>query len=121
MSDYTKLEVWQKAYKLTIEVYRLTQSLPKDELYGLTSQIRRAAVSIAANLAEGSGRGTTKELLQFTRIATGSAYELQVHLSLAHDLSYVNSDHFQTCNRELNEICRMLNAMINSLNRKLDS
>ena len=81
----------------------------------------RAAVSIPANLAEGSGRGSTKELLQFTRVATGSAYELQVHLSLAHDLKYLSNDLFQPCNRELNEICRMLNAMINSLNRKLDS
>ena len=80
MSDYRKLVVWEKAHKLVLEVYRVTMTFPKEELFGLTSQIRRASASIPANIAEGSGRGSDAEMARFLHIALGSASELEYHL-----------------------------------------
>lgn len=119
MSDFTKLQVFQKAYQFSLDIYQLTASFPKDERYGLVSQMRRAAVSIPANLAEGSGRESTKALLQFTRIAIGSGYELRVYLALARDLQLIALDVYNTRHDELLHICRMLNSMISSLRRKI--
>lgn len=86
MQDFKRLVAWQRAHQLTIEVYRLTAQFPKDEMYGLTSQIRRSANSVAANIAEGSGRSSDAELRRFLFIAVGSVSEREYHTLLAKDL-----------------------------------
>ena len=86
MQDFKKLTVWQKAHLLTVAAYKATEAFPKDELYGLTSQIRRACISIPANIAEGCGREGKVEFNRFLQIALGSATELEYHLLLAYDL-----------------------------------
>src|SRR5689334_22974709 len=91
MSDYTKLEVWQKSGALVRDIYNVSGSFPKDELFGLTQQIRRAAVSIPSNIAEGEGRGSGCDRKQFILVARGSAFEVETQLFLAEDLAYVSS------------------------------
>ena len=86
---YEDLTAWQKAMELAVNVYHATRAFPKDELYGLTSQLRRAAVSIPSNIAEGKGRSSDKELLQFLSTARGSVYEVQTQILLAHRLGYL--------------------------------
>lgn len=110
MRDFRKIQVWEKSHKLTLQLYKITSSFPKDELYGLTSQIRRAAASIPANIAEGGGRNTQTELARFFHIAGGSASELEYHLILAHDLGYIDSEIYPELNTSINEIKRMLNG-----------
>ncbi len=89
MQDFKKLKVWEKGHELAIAVYGATARFPKDELYGLMSQMRRAAASIPANIAEGCGRSGKAELGRFLAVATGSASELEYHLLLAHDLKFL--------------------------------
>lgn len=110
MRDFRKILVWEKSHKLTLQLYKITSSFPKDELYGLTSQIRRAVASIPANIAEGCGRNTQTELARFIHIASGSASELEYHLILAHDLGYIESSIYPELNESINEIKRMLNG-----------
>jgi four helix bundle protein len=110
MRDFKKIQVWEKAHKLTLQLYKITSSFPKEELYGLTSQIRRAASSIPANIAEGSGRNTQVELARFIHIAGGSASELEYHLILAHDLGYIDSKIYPELDVAINEIKRMLHG-----------
>jgi four helix bundle protein len=88
-STYEDLKVWQCAMELVFTVYDVTQTFPRDEIYGLTNQIRRASVSIASNIAEGKGRASDKELLQFLNRARGSLYEVQTQLKIAHHLGYM--------------------------------
>lgn len=83
MRDFRQLNVWEEAHKLTLEIYKLTKNFPKEELFGLTSQMRRATVSISSNIAEGCGRGSNKEYANFIQIALGSAYEIDYQLLLA--------------------------------------
>lgn len=117
LKDYKQLVVWRKAHLLTLSVYKATANFPKDELYGLTSQIRRAASSIPANLAEGCGRDGDAELARFSVIAMGSASELEYHLLLAHDLNYVDEVTYNSLNNDLNEVRRMLNVFIQRLKK----
>lgn len=98
---------------LVKELYRITQSFPKEELYGITSQIRRAAVSIPSNIAEGYGRGHEKELIQFLYIALGSASELETQLIICKDIGYVSETVFNELNDLNVEIIKMLSALIN--------
>ncbi len=112
MKDFRQLKVWQKAHKAALAVYDLTRRLPKDETYGLTSQIRRAASSIPANIAEGCGRGSDAELARFLYIAMGSALELEYHLLLARDLNYFEQSSYDTVNTLVIELKRMLAALI---------
>ncbi len=95
MKNFRDLRVWQEAHRLTLEVYAATKSFPRDELFGLTSQIRRAAVSIEANLAEGCGRGSDGELQRFAHIAMGSASELECHLVIALDLGLLKREAYE--------------------------
>jgi four helix bundle protein len=95
MRNYRDLQVWSKAHHLTLELYRMSRQFPREEIYGITSQLRRAAVSIGANLAEGCGRRTSNELARFVRVAMGSASELDYHLLLCRDLGFMSSDDFQ--------------------------
>ncbi len=107
--------VWQRAMQLCGAVYALTQDFPKHETYGLCGQARRAAVSVASNIAEGHGRGTTLQLIQFLRMARGSNFELITQLLLSRDFGYCSSEHFDTCEGLSDEVGRMLNATITSL------
>ena len=115
MQDFKKLRVWQKAHTLTLDVYRISQSFPKEELYGLVSQMRRCAVSIASNIAEGSRRGTDPELSRFLRIALSSACELDYQVLLSFDLRYLNKEEFKKLSDSLTHIKKMLIAFITSI------
>jgi four helix bundle protein len=92
MQDFRNLKVWQRAHALTLDIYRATEAFPQREIYGLTSQIRRAGASMGANIAEGCGRGGDAELRRFLLIAMGSASELEYHLLLARDLGVLSED-----------------------------
>jgi len=109
------LEVWEKAHKLTLQLYRRSRTFPKEEFYGLTSQLRRSAMSVGANLAEGCGRQTTPELARFVRIAMGSESEMDYHLLLASDFGYLQSDEHQELSQELTRIRKMLASLLSTL------
>ncbi len=108
MRDFKTLQVWHKAHTIVLRVYKVTAFFPKEELYGLTSQIRRAAASVPANLAEGCGRDTQTELARFVHIAAGSAVELEYHILLAHDLGFIDQQTFIELNESINEVKKML-------------
>jgi len=108
MKDFHKLNVWERAHKLTLKIYTITQGFPKAELYGLVSQIRRSSASIPTNLAEGCGRNSKAETIQFFNIAIGSASELEYQLLLAHDLNYLEEKTYLDLSGELIEVRRML-------------
>ncbi|MBI3301818.1 MAG: four helix bundle protein [Deltaproteobacteria bacterium] len=116
MKDFRELKVWEKAHQLTLAVYKVTVTFPRDEMYGLTSQIRRSCASIPANIAEGCGRGGDGELGRFLQIAMGSASELEYHLLLAHDLGLLNQADYKHLAQEATEVKRMLTSFIQKLN-----
>ena len=109
---YRDLEVWQSAMNLTLNIYRATQKFPVHELYGLSSQLRRAAVSVASNIAEGKGRSSDKELVQFLNHARGSSYELQTQLQIAESLGYLTRRDFEQLIGQTDSVGKMLNRMI---------
>jgi four helix bundle protein len=111
MRNYRDLLVWEKAHSLTLCIYRETQTFPKEERFGITSQIRRAASSIAANLAEGCGRRSDGEMARFTQIAMGSAAEVSYHLLLCRDLGLLGAEEFNRLASATDEIMRMLSAL----------
>jgi four helix bundle protein len=115
MRDFRNLKVWQKAHQLTLRVYTATKRFPKDELYGLTSQVRRSAASIPTNVAEGCGRSGEAELARFLNIAMGSASELEYQLLLAHDLKLVDTDEHQSLSGDVIEVKRMLTSLVQKL------
>ncbi|MFO0706761.1 MAG: four helix bundle protein [Nitrospira sp.] len=115
MRDFRKLKVWEKSHELTLAIYKTTAGFPNQELFGLTSQMRRAAASISANIAEGCGRSGEPELARFLRIAFGSASELEYHIILSTDLRYLNSSTSQHLAKQATEIKRMLAALIQKL------
>jgi four helix bundle protein len=117
MEDFKNLKVWSKAHELTIKIYGRTRTFPNDEMYGLTSQIRRAAASIGANIAEGCGRRSDPEMKRFIQIARGSASELEYHLLLARDLHFLNQLEFKELEAKVLEIQRMLAALAQRLHR----
>ena len=104
MKDFHELKVWQKAHQLTLAVYRTTAGFPREERYGLTSQLRRCSASIPANLAEGCGRSGDAEFARFCSIAMGSASELEYHLLLRRDLNYIQTKEFEDLSRRTTEI-----------------
>ncbi len=112
---YSDLHIWQRSYKVVLRMYRLTQAFPDHERFGLVAQIRRAAVSVPSNIAEGYSRGTTRDYLRFLWMANGSIAELETQLNLARDLSYSPRPDTEAVLTELKEIRRMLRAMIRSL------
>jgi four helix bundle protein len=115
MKDYKQLEVWQKALNLATAVYELAGVFPDSEKFGLTAQVRRAATSVPANIAEGWGRGSTKEYVQFLLVARGSLLELETHLIIAQRLAYLNADQFATARKQVESISMMLNRLIAAL------
>ena len=116
--SYQDLDVWKKAMDLVTEVYTLTQAFPREEMYGLTSQVRRAVVSIPANIAEGWGRKSRKEYIQFLRIARGSLLELETLLLIANNLDYLSKEEIEPTLGRVEEISRMLSGLMSSLNRR---
>ena len=108
MNYFKELKVWQKAFDLVTEIYTKSQEFPKEELYGLTSQIRRSAVSIPSNIAEGCGRKTNKDFANFLGISLGSAFELETQLIIAKNLNFMNSDDFKILENEIHHIQNMI-------------
>ncbi len=115
MKDFRQLKVWQKSHQLTLTLYKLTASFPREETYGLSSQIRRASSSIPANLAEGCGRNGDAELARYCSIASGSASELEYHLLLARDLKLIKAGDYAPLAERVIELKRMLTALIQKL------
>lgn len=115
MKTYRDLEVWQKSMTLVAEIYKISKSFPKDEIYGITSQMRRCAISIPSNIAEGYGRNSTNEYIHFLRIASGSLCELQTQLEISKNLNYLNKNDFDKLYESSREIERMLSSLIRKL------
>lgn len=115
MNSYKDLTVYQKAVELSVQIYIVTEEFPKSELYGLTGQIRRSAVSIPSNIAEGQRRGHKSEYVQFLRIAFGSGAELETQLLIAYKVGYLTEKFFEDLSRILDEVMRMLNKLIHVL------
>jgi four helix bundle protein len=115
MEDFKDLKVWTKAHELTLAVYRRTRVFPKEEMYGLTSQLRRAAASIGANIAEGCGQRSDGEMKRFLQIARGSASELEYHFLLARDLQLLDKDEFKNLEGKVLEVQRMLASLVQRL------
>jgi four helix bundle protein len=118
VKNYKELLVSQKAHQMTLDIYSATRSFPKEELYGLTSQLRRSAASIGANIAEGSGRRSNNEICRFLQISRGSASETEYHILLARDLKFLRDEDFRKLSREADELQRMLTALIQSFHPK---
>jgi four helix bundle protein len=115
VEDFKKLVVWTKAHELTLAVYLRTRRFPKEEMYGLTSQVRRASASIGANIAEGCGRRSDAEMKRFLQIARGSASELECHLLLARDLQFLAAEDFRELEQKIAEVQRMLASLVQRL------
>lgn len=115
MSKFKDLKVWQKAIELVTEVYSITNSLPAEEKYGISSQIRRCSVSIPSNIAEGAGRTTNKDFSHFLDIAKGSSFELETQLIISTNLGYLDKSLFNNFNTKLNEVQRMITGLQKSL------
>jgi four helix bundle protein len=115
LKNYKELKVWQKSYELCLEIYRITAKFPKEERYGLTSQVRRSVVSIPPNIAEGYGRKTTLDYIRMLYISYGSVCELETQILLAGDLNLIEKGELGTLNKDIAEIERMLKALIKSL------
>ncbi len=118
LKNYKELKVWQKSYQFCLEIYKITKRFPKEERYGLTSQIRRAAVSVPSNIAEGYGRKTTPEYIRFLYIAYGSNCEMETQILLSGDLGYIETGKLEILQEGIGEVERMLKAPIKSLERK---
>lgn len=117
MGDYRRLSVWKRAHDFTLAIYRSTGSFPDCERYGLTAQLRRAAISVVSNIVEGASRHSDRELARYLQIAHGSACEVECQLLLSRDLGYLQSDNWVVINAECREIGKMLNGLIRSLRR----
>lgn len=116
MRDFRTLKVWEKAHEITLSTYKCTLSFPRQEVYGLVSQLRRATSSIAANIAEGCGCDGSREFARFLEIALRSASETEYHLLLARDLGYLELKTYETLDHQVTEVKRMLTGLIQKLN-----
>jgi len=117
VKDFKELVVWQKSIEFVKEIYKETKSFPKDELFGLTSQLRRASVSVPSNIAEGWLRQYTKEYIQFLFHSIGSCGEIETQLIIAKELGYINEKRFNSLIDKINHIVRMLNNLSKSLKK----
>ena len=115
MKDYRRLTVWSKAHELALMTYRMTNGFPNEERFGLTSQMRRAAVSVASNIVEGYGRGTDREFARFLHIASGSNCELEYQFLLAGDLGYIRQEDTERPKAACREVRQMLAGLLNKL------
>lgn len=119
MRDFKQLKVWQKSHNLTLQVYKVTKTFPREETYGLVSQIRRSCSSIPANVAEGCGRDGDAEFARFLQIAMGSATELEYHVLLSRDLGLIAPTTFESLNDEITQIKRMLTIFIQRVRARI--
>jgi four helix bundle protein len=119
MHNFKELKVWQEARTLVKAVYQLSKAFPDDERFGLTNQVRRSAISIPSNIAEGSGRKTQKDFCHFLYVSQGSSIELEIQLILAMDLEYINEETFSEIESALTTVQKMLNGLINSIENKI--
>ena len=117
MLDYRKLNVWQKAHVFALEIYKISSAFPQNEIYGLVSQMRRAAVSIPSNISEGCGRLGNSELKQFLGVSMGSANEIEYQLLLACDLGYISRNDYEKLGSNIEEIRKMLASYIKKINK----
>ena len=115
MQDFRNLKVWEKAHTLTLDIYKASRCFPRDEMYGMTSQMRRASASIGANIAEGACRRGDVDFARFLQIAAGSASELEYHLLLAHDLELLKDPDYQRLSQETIQVKRMLTSLMQKL------
>jgi four helix bundle protein len=115
MQDFKQLKMWSKAHSLTVKVHSSTKTFPKDELYSLTSQMRRSASSIPTNIAEGCGRGSDSDMARFIQIAMGSACELEYQLILSKDLNYLIQSDYELLTNDVQEVKRMLASFLKKL------
>jgi four helix bundle protein len=118
LKDFHDLNVWKKSHALALAVYKATRNFPKEELYTLTSQLRRAAGSVPANISEGCGRGGDREFGRFLQVAMGSTSELEYHLLLAHDLRYLSDEIFKQLTEDVVEVKRMLASLLGKVKGK---
>jgi four helix bundle protein len=118
MIDFRKLEIWQRSHLLVVEIYKATNDLPASELYGLTSQLKRAAISIPSNIAEACGRNSDGELARFLTFAMGSSAEVEYQLLLAKDLGFLSIEKYNLLNNETIQIRKMLNSFIKKVNSR---
>jgi four helix bundle protein len=116
--NYSELDVWLNSRELVTLVYQSTKSFPRDELYGLTNQIRRSAVSVPSNIAEGCGRQTTKDTIHFLYISRGSLYELETQIYLSLDLEYIKKEDFNSLIEEITVCKKLINGFINYYKNK---
>ncbi|HET8860408.1 four helix bundle protein [Marivirga sp.] len=116
MHNFKNLKIWEKSMEISLLIYKITNGFPNEEKYGLTSQIRRCAVSIPSNIAEGSSRNSNKEFARFLSISIGSSFELETQLMLSKELNFISESDFNSLEINLNEIQKMLNSFIKSLN-----
>jgi four helix bundle protein len=119
MRDFHGLVVWQKAHGLTLEVYRITKRFPDDERFGLVTQLRRSTASVAANLAEGCGRGSEQDFGRFVQIAIGSSTEVEYHILLAKDLGYIPAVDFESLTSSIQEVKRMLTSLLKTVRKQV--
>lgn len=117
MKDYKKFLVWQKSHQLTLDVYKILHSFPKEEMFGLTSQMKRASSSIPTNIAEGCGRNSDKDFSRFLVIAFGSANELEYQIILSSDLNFIQTEVSEKLLAQVEEVKKMLNGLISKLNK----
>jgi four helix bundle protein len=120
MFAHKKLSVWQESMEIAVLIYNITACFPKSEIFGLSSQIRRSAGSIPANISEGAARGAPKEFVRFLRIASGSLSELDTHLDLAYRLHYLNLDTILDLQGKMKKISAQIHGLIRSINQKLE-
>jgi len=119
MHGFKELDVWKKAMSLVTSVYLLTKQFPKEEMYGLTSQVRRCAVSIPSNIAEGRGKRSTKDFIRYLNIAYGSSAELETQILIAQNLGFITVETAEPIQSQIAEINRMLNGLLQSMEKKL--
>lgn len=115
ISSYKDLKMWHKAKDFAVHVYKTTEQFPREEQYGLTSQLRRASVSVASNIAEGFRRRSAKEKIQFLRISYGSGAEIETQLIISRELGYIDNIHYEKLISDLEEIMKIINVVINKL------
>lgn len=119
MHNFRELKIWQDAMKITKLTYKLTKLFPSSEMYGLTSQMNRAAVSIPSNIAEGAGRNSNKEFTQFLNISIGSCFELETQVILAFEFAYIEKEDLEKFVLDINRLEKMINSLISTLRKKI--
>lgn len=118
MNNFRKLKIWDRSVELATVIYDITKNYPKNEMYGIVSQMRRSVVSISSNIAEGAGRQSRKEFKRFLNISKGSSYELETQLRISRNLGFITQDQFDEIIKSLVELHKMIHSLVKTLNKK---